>query len=163
MKFHALKKTFFLYYLYTTNFFWEPKYRDWAGNLIFKYSLVKDGEIDLNLIEIWWIDKKASDRPIVTYRLNLNKMKKIKKNHGSCLSSRQQRKIQFTEGGRKYMGPPFLPVYTVYTVGRGGKAKRENRGRPGGAGLAAGPTWCCLFWCVCVSWLSSAWRLKQNK
>jgi hypothetical protein len=45
MKFHALKKTFFLYYLYTTNFIWEPKYRDWAGNLIFKYSLVKDSEV----------------------------------------------------------------------------------------------------------------------
>jgi hypothetical protein len=53
MKFHALKKTFFLYYLYTTNFIWEPKYRDWAGNLIFKYSLVKDGEIA--------VDRQASD------------------------------------------------------------------------------------------------------
>jgi hypothetical protein len=28
--------------------------------------------------------------------------------------------------------------------------------------VAAGPSCCCLF-CVCVSWLSSAWQLKQNK
>jgi hypothetical protein len=32
-----------------------------------------------------------------------------------------------------------------------------------GAGVAAGPSWCFLFFYVCVSWLSSAWRLKQNK
>jgi hypothetical protein len=62
-----------------------------GGNLIFKYSLVKDGEIAAD---------KASD--MVTYRLNINKMKNLKKSRQLTFSKTTTENSVYRRGRKVY-------------------------------------------------------------
>jgi hypothetical protein len=62
-----------------------------GGNLMFKYSLVKDGEIAAD---------KASD--MVTYRLNINKMKNLKKSRQLTFSKTTTENSVYRRGRKVY-------------------------------------------------------------